>query len=115
MEYFEYPKRVDERTVVNTKEEEIEYLKSKGIKSGDLCTFSDKEGIFELSNEVTSNDKKDEAGVSSEIGKGEEPQQAESIEETSKETPNGSGDVQTHGQESPIGILKRKAGRPKRK
>ena len=117
MEFIEYPKRIDDDKVVNSREEEIKYLKIKGvIVSGDLCTFGHNEDLFELSNEVTSNDKKDETGVSSEIGKGEESQQAEPIKEEGEGQTCGSPYVQENGdtqwKESPVGILKRKPGRP---
>lgn len=85
MEFKEYPKRVykgDESIIVNTVEEENEFL---GVKV---------------------DDKENKEGVSSEVGKGEEPQQTESIKETSGEASCGSGNVQAHeGQESPVGIL----------
>lgn len=94
MELLEYPKWTDDdKKIVKSHEEEIEYLKSKGI---------------------VIDDKENKEWVSGEVGKGEESQQTESVEEKSEEAVNGSGDVQTHGQESTPGILKRKAGRPKK-
>lgn len=98
MGFQEYPKRVykgNESIVVNTVKEENEYL---GVKT---------------------DDKKDKEGVSGEIGEGQTPEQAQSIEETSESAIVGSGDVQTHekehGKESTPGILKRKPGRPHKK
>ena len=95
MEFFEYPKRIDDEKVVNSKEEEIEYLKSKG---------------------VVIDDKKDETGVQGSIPQGEESRGIENDGRMSKEI-KGRGDVQTHEQEqeSPSGVLKRKPGRPKLK
>lgn len=31
MEFIEYPKRIDDEKIVNSQQEEIEYLKNKGI------------------------------------------------------------------------------------
>lgn len=95
MEFSEYPKRVykgDESIIVNTVAEENEFM---GVKT---------------------DDKENEEGVSGEIGKGEESQQVQPVQETSEGETCGSGNVQTHeGQESPVGILKRKPGRPPNK
>lgn len=92
MEFQEYPKRVykgDESIIVNTVTEENEFL---GVKT---------------------DDKENKEGVSGEIGKGEESQQVNIIQETSEGETCKSGNVQTHeGQESPVGVLKRKPGRP---
>lgn len=95
MDFLEYPKwTFDDKKIVNSKEEETEYLKSIG---------------------VISNDKENCTGVSGEIGKGEESQQAESNKKTGGETPCPSGIFQEQTKEnSPVGLLKRKAGRPRK-
>lgn len=70
MEFQEYPKRVykgDESTIVNTIAEENKFL---GVET---------------------DDKENKERVSSEVGKGGEPQQAEPIKETSEEASCGSG------------------------
>ena len=94
MEFQEYPKRVykgDESQIVNTVAEENEFL---GVKA---------------------DDKENKEGVSGEVGKVEEPQQIESVKETSEGETCGSGNVRPHeGKESTVGVLKRKAGRPKK-
>lgn len=94
MQFFEYPKYVIDK-VVNSKEEESEYLRQKGI---------------------VENDKENQEGIPGEIRKGQEFEQVESIQETGEGTACGSGDVQAHEQkqESPVGLLKRKPGRPKK-
>src|SRR3990167_2136372 len=117
MEFFEYPKRIDAEKVVNSREEEIEYLKSKEVKSDRDAFAKIADNIaLEIGMKGFVNDKKDETGVSSEIGKREKSQQVESIGGASKEAVGGCGDVQTHeqGEKSPVGVLKRKPGRPKR-
>ena len=98
MGFQEYPKRVykgNESIVVNTSKEEREYL---GVKI---------------------DDQENKEGISSEIGEGQKPEQAQPFEETSERAIIGSGDVQTHekehGKESTPGILKRKPGRPHKK
>ena len=94
MEFQEYPKRVykgNESVIANTVEEEKEFL---GVKE---------------------DDKENKEGGSGEIGKGEESQQVNIIQETNEGETCGGGNVYTHeGQESPVGVLKRKAGRPKK-
>ena len=94
MGFQEYPKRVykgNESIVVNTVKEENEFL---GVKT---------------------DDKEIKEGVSGEVGKGEEPQQVEPVKKTGEEAISGSGIFfKTHGQESIVGVLKRKPGRPKK-
>jgi len=95
MEFFEYPKRIDGEKVVNSHEEEIEYLKSKGM------VLDDKENKEGLQGSIPQ--REESGGIGNDSG-------------MQKET-SGCGDVQTHeqGKESPVGVLKRKPGRPKRK
>ena len=50
-----------------------------------------------------------------EIGEGQKSEQDQPVKETSEGETCGGGNVQTHeGQESLVGVLKRKAGRPKK-
>lgn len=91
MEFAEYPKRVykgEDSIIVNTKIEENEFL---GVKT---------------------DDKKDDERVQGGISQGKESRGIENDGGMQGEIKN-CGNVQTHeGQESPVGVLKRKAGRP---
>ena len=98
MGFQEYPKRVykgNESIVVNTGKEENEFL---GVKT---------------------DDKENKEGLPGEIREGKEPEQTQSIEETSGEAIVRGGDVQAHekehGKEGTPGVLKRKPGRPHKK